>query len=316
MRINFKKSIFCFFIIGILNFSSYALVGIGAQYGILDFTLSMKDATGEKAVFENLKLNVSSITGTNPGFPDPQISGSDIPIKIDRTKWQRSVLNFGGKAYVDIIPFLDCIEIAAHFGLWEYEGKIIYPKSMSFNNQPYQQGTPFINYVNVEYDTTTLTLKDLSMNNFMILSKTPYTKLDASISVRKYLFQFPPVVKILKLYAGAGFNINFATPMLSAKLIEDALGARLNTSYDINQFEPNLFGNIDIMADVCKEILAQMFTPHYACHILAGAMVKIPIIPLGVYVDGKFLIPFDKMDKYVDLGGYGFLLNAGIALAF
>jgi hypothetical protein len=38
-------------------------------------------------------------------------------------------------------------------------------------------------------------------------------------------------------------------------------------------------------------------------------------MPLGFYVDGKYIIRFDKLDKYVDVGGSGFLINIGAALA-
>ena len=45
-------------------------------------------------------------------------------------------------------------------------------------------------------------------------------------------------------------------------------------------------------------------------------MIKIPVIPLGFYVDGRFLIPFDNMDPNVDLGGFGIVLNSGVSLSF
>jgi len=50
-------------------------------------------------------------------------------------------------------------------------------------------------------------------------------------------------------------------------------------------------------------------------HFDLGASVKVPIIPLGVYVDGKFMIPFGQMDENVDIGGYGLLLNFGLSLS-
>jgi hypothetical protein len=299
-----------------MSFPASALLGVGLQYGI-DFSLDMKDATGEKAVFDDLKLNVASISGTKPSGLNLQISGEDIPIKIDRTQWQRGLVNLGGKLYVDIIPFIDCVELSGQFGLWEYDGKIIYPKSMEFKSQqPSNANSPFIDRVNVKYDTTSLTLTELGQQKFLGLSKTPYAKLTIDLSVRKYLLQFPSITKTLRLYAGAGFDVNFATPMLSGNLIKDALGTRLNKAYDVDKLESDLFGKTDVMSDVSKKVFEQMFTPHYGCHIIAGVMVKIPVVPIGVYIDGKFLIPFDKMDKYVDIGGLGVLLNAGIALAF
>jgi hypothetical protein len=45
-------------------------------------------------------------------------------------------------------------------------------------------------------------------------------------------------------------------------------------------------------------------------------MIKIPVIPLGFYIDGKYAIPFGDLDKNAKLKGYGFQVNGGIALAF
>jgi hypothetical protein len=59
-----------------------------------------------------------------------------------------------------------------------------------------------------------------------------------------------------------------------------------------------------------------MMTPHWGCHIDLGVMLKLPVIPLGFYVDGKFMIPFGKMDKNVDIGGLGLLVNSGVSLNF
>ena len=59
-----------------------------------------------------------------------------------------------------------------------------------------------------------------------------------------------------------------------------------------------------------------MFTPHYGCQVLAGVMVKIPVIPIGVYAEGKYMIPFGPYDKDANITGFGFLVNVGIALAF
>jgi len=45
-------------------------------------------------------------------------------------------------------------------------------------------------------------------------------------------------------------------------------------------------------------------------------MIKIPVLPVGLYVDGKYIIPFGDMDKKVDIGGTGLSLNTGIAFTF
>jgi len=44
-------------------------------------------------------------------------------------------------------------------------------------------------------------------------------------------------------------------------------------------------------------------------------MIKLPMVPVGLYADAKYIIQFDKLDKYVDIGGSGFLINLGLAFA-
>ena len=74
--------------------------------------------------------------------------------------------------------------------------------------------------------------------------------------------------------------------------------------------------NKEVAKKIIKEITSNLMTPHWGCHLDLGVMVKLPVIPVGIYVDGKLMIPFDNMDKNVDLGGAGFLLNTGISLSF
>jgi len=96
----------------------------------------------------------------------------------------------------------------------------------------------------------------------------------------------------------------------------NALGDTLNKTYNLANLGQNVFGNIDVMKLVGEEFFKELFTPHSGMHILLGAMVKIPILPLGIYADGKFMIPFDKPDANVELGGAGLFVDGGVALTF
>lgn len=293
-----------------------ALAGIGLHYG-LDLTLKMDNKLMEPTTFDNLKLNMTGITGNMPTAYSSAttITGNQLPIFINRSGFENTGINFGGKAYIDIIPFIDAFEVSTNFGVWQYRGVIKYPKSIEFKStQPTDVTTPFIDRVNVVYDSTELTLKNFKMSYFG-LNNTPYAKLHFDATIRKYILQLPPIVKILKVYAGAGYTLDFATPMLSAKLIQDALGSTLNTTYSYDEINTNIFNNDVVMKKVVQKILDGLMTPHSGCNLDLGAMVKIPMVPIGFYVDGKYIFLFDKLDKYVDIGGNGFLINFGIALA-
>ena len=65
----------------------------------------------------------------------------------------------------------------------------------------------------------------------------------------------------------------------------------------------NNLKRLECLFKILNQIINNLFTPHYGMHLVAGASLKFPIIPLGFYIDGKYMIPFDKLDKNVDIGG-------------
>jgi hypothetical protein len=281
----------------------FALIGIGAHYG-LDYTVSMKNTTGlgDQVTFDSLKMNLSPI-----GL-DSVLVGKNIPAFVTRTGW-KSDFSIGGKIYIDVIPVIDAIEISGNFGLWEYNGSIKYPTGLA---KPVTQITNASDPSNFTYAEEKLTLDQFGLSYFGIKA-TPYAKLQIDLTARKYLVQFPPVLKTVKLYAGAGVTEDFATPMLSNHLVQDAINESATSQTDLSTLvQP---GNA-IMKSVVNKIISGLTQPTFGAHIDLGVMVKIPVIPIGVYVDGKFMIPFAKLDKYVDIGGTGLLLNGGIALTF
>jgi hypothetical protein len=298
-----------------LTFKASAIIGIGAHYGI-DLTMKMNDKLMEQTSFDNLKFSLSDLTAWPTGYDSTSVlSGKDIPIYINRTGWKNTGINFGGKIYVDVLPFVDALEISTNFGVWQYNGSVIYPKNISVNSAAVNNGR-FTDLVNIDYDTISISMKKLYPNRFFWgVDQTPYAKLHFDATIRKYLLQVPPVVKILKFYGGAGMSIDFATPVLSSNLIQDALGSTLNGSYNMADMG-QVFDNTVIMKKILDKIIDNLMTPHYGCHIALGTMVKFPMIPVGFYIDGKYIIRFDKLDKYVDVGGDGFLVNIGAALAF
>ncbi|MBN1309025.1 MAG: hypothetical protein JXA18_13965 [Chitinispirillaceae bacterium] len=297
----------------VLVSSSFGVAGVGIHWGN-DFTLRMEDVEQEWLSFDNLSIGDSGITGNLPPQLAGAITGKDLPIFLTRTDWKRTMINGGLKIYVDVIPVLDVVELSTNFGLWEYEGSITYPVGLTVvDNVNYATATNPEDIFTPVYDTIPFTLENYGAG-FGTLRKTPYMKLGFDLTVRKFIFQFPPMVKMLKLYGGGGLSLNFATPVISKSLIEDAINANLESAATLTDL--SLFSNEEVIEAVIKEILGNLMTPHFGLHLDLGVMIKIPVIPLGFYVDGRFLIPFDNMDPNVDLGGFGILLNSGISLSF
>jgi hypothetical protein len=76
----------------------------------------------------------------------------------------------------------------------------------------------------------------------------------------------------------------------------------------------NVISNPVDMKKVLEKIISDLMTPHMGMHLDVGVMLKLPVVPVGFYVDGKYMIMFGELDKNVKLGGNGLLLNGGITV--
>lgn len=290
-------------------FPAFPIGGVGAHYGI-DLSLSMNDAIKEQASLSDLRLDTAFFGGSAPaGFTKRYLSGADLPVYIERTNWERHWFNLGGKVFLDIVPFLNVVELSVNYGMWQYQGKIIYPTSIDFTSN---LNNPF----SINYDTTMITMKDLGLSNIFV-KNTPYAKLQFDLTVRKNFFKFPPVVNLFKLYGGAGMSLFFATPLLSAGFIEKTLGTTLAAVTDVNNLQNALFGQDNSnMKKIGEQFMKELMTPHTGMHLDLGVQFKLPVMPFGIYIDGKYLIPFGDLDKYVSgLKATGLLINGGISFS-
>ena len=240
-----------------LFFPAFPIAGIGIQWGF-DNSLSMPDKVGEQTALNDLSLNTSNF-GTPPSGwgSHPTLSGADLPITINRTNWQRNWFNFGGKIFVDIIPFINTAELSVNYGMWEYNGSITYPTFISFRPGTATQNQNITQIADINYAKTEITSEALGLGNPFV-KNTPYAKLEFDLTARKDLLKFPPVVKIFKLYGGAGLSLDFATPLLSSAFIENARD-QLATVHDIDSLGSNLFGqNNDAMVKIGKQFMKDL----------------------------------------------------------
>jgi len=298
-----------------LSVQSFAIGGLGLHY-LVDNSISLEDANQEQLIFEDIKLESSAISGSMPADFPTTISGDLLPVYVDRLNFETTPIHFGGKLFIDIIPILDAVELAVNFGVWQYEGSITYPTSITFNSSTYNEDMSVDELYTVNSETIDITLENLGAPSFFGLQQTPYARLNMDLTVRKNLLESLPFTKILRFYAGGGASMHFSTPVLSAGFIEDALSERItNTFSSVNALGGELLGSEDIMKDVVLEITKQLFTPQLGMHIIAGTQVKPPLVPIAIYLDGKLHIPFGSLDKEVEVKGVGVTVNAGIALA-
>ncbi len=322
---------------------SRAIVGIGVHYG-LDFSLSMDAAFDEPIAFQ--EFGVTQFTGFMRGFNDTIIAhsnsnldsaelsslyekleaqGSDfsatLPILLSRTGIERTWVNLGGKFYIDIIPVLDAVELSVNMGVWEYEAYLKYPQGVKSNvteegiRAAFSDGD--YSSVLVMNDSIPITLTEFGMD-YAGLSGTPYSKLQFDLSIRKNIVALPKRMKIFRLYAGGGPSMHFATPVVTSEMVEKVAGDAIEKaleegSGDFSQLQTK-FKDGETLKPIIEEILAGLAVPKFGLNILVGTHVKLPVVPIGFYVDGKLMIPFGPYDEAANLTGYGFLLNGGITV--
>jgi hypothetical protein len=293
---------------------TYAIGGLGLHYG-LDFSMSMKDGEDEVKVpslSDGFDLSAVVVPGLDLGFSSDDIINKDTPfLKMSRSDWKRSALNIGGKLYVDIIPFIDVVELSGNLGVWQYDGSVSYLDVQGISDT--LAGNPGLLLSGLDltdkYKLVPLTLKAYKLS-FLGLEGTPYAKLHFDLSVRKTVLN----LWLVKFNAGAGASLHLATPVLNSHLIDKVqVDKGIETPEElVSKF---MDPNSGMGKAVVEKIVKELFTPRWGAHIVAGARLKFPVIPLGAYIDGKLMIPISKYDENGQISGFGFLVNTGLSLS-
>ena len=285
------------------GYPASALIGIGVHYGF-DFTMKMDDKTMEQTDFSNLKFSLKGLTSLPNGYDTASIlTGKDIPVYINRTGWKNTGINFGGKIYVNVLPFIDALEISTNFGVWQYDGSIMYPSSIAVNPNPSPNAKTFSDFASITYTTVPISLKNIYPNRFFWgVDQTPYAKLHFDATIRKYILQVPPIVKLLKIYGGAGMSVDFATPVLSSQLVEDAVGSSLSGSYTLDEMQTKIFNQQEIQQNHQPDH-RQFDDASLRLPYRAGDHDQASPVSRRLLHRREIMIMFDKLDKYIDVGG-------------
>jgi hypothetical protein len=269
-----------------LALPSRALLGIGAHAG-LDLSVGMDE--GPESV---------AFTGKSLVAWGDSVLDSSIAYTLNRTGWRRTPVNFGGKFYVDVIPVIDAVELSFNFGIWEYQCSLTYPAMVA--------GA-------LTTKTRTVSLDSLRMKQKWGVGDVPYAKLHLDLTVRKYVLQVPRRLHLLNLYAGGGFSLIMSTPVIGPELARETLGSQLTR----DTYEPN-----DAMLDgewavrnMLTRVTEGLTQVQGGMHALAGACFQLPVVPLSLYADARLMLPFGQIGEDAGLGGFGFVLNAGVALS-
>jgi len=314
-RVSISSLVVAVFITFSVVSSSYAIAGLGFHYG-LDFSMSMKNGKEDVTVpglSAGFDLGAVTIPGTGPQFtPDVDIINKDTPfLKMSRTDWKRSALDFGGKFFVDVVPYVDIIELSFNLGVWQYDGAVSYLDVKGIRDSITANPGQALSDVEKKYVSVPVTLESYKDMSYFGLDKTPYAKLNFDLSVRKTVLN----LWLLKFNAGAGMSVHFATPILDGGLIEDVKvdkGIKSPEELVTEFMKPGS----KMGRAILEKIKDELFTPRWGAHIVAGANLKFPAVPIGAYIDGKLMIPISKYDENKQVNGLGVLFNTGLALQF
>ena len=208
------------------------------------------------------------------------IAGNSYSYEITRSEISNPFV-FGGQLYFDL-PLVPIGFEADFEGSWA-SYNLTAPAELTDN-----VGTNNIPLSFAGYDVGATGYEDEEMS---------FGRISADLSVKWYVFGFPPVVKIFSFYVGGGTGFHFITPLVSKEFIMIEL--QKETTIPTSPTE------VDI------EDLAE-FTMGY--HILTGFRIKPPVIPIAFNIDYKYTRT-KKNDYGDDTNNFG-LIKGSLSIYF
>ena len=190
---------------------------------------------------------------------------------------------FGLKLWIDALPFVD-LEAGTNIQYGFYDVKIVGPGTTV---------TP------LEFDLGVPTV-----------DKPAFARIMSDVSVLYPFLKLPPVVSLVKLYAGAGLTHVMATEVLNAGFAKKAVDKAVAKANGSTAGADSPDEVAAILVDAIKD---EGLTSGVGFHLMAGAKAKPPIIPLAVFANIKYHI-LSSMPSSVD--GNSLTLELGGALAF
>jgi hypothetical protein len=188
---------------------------------------------------------------------------------------------FGVKVWIDALPFID-IEAGSNIQYGFYDVTVVGPGS-----------------------TTTPLTFDLGVPT---VDKPAFARIMNDVTVLYPFLKLPPVVSIVKLYAGAGLTHVLATEVLNAEFAKGAVDKAIATGGSTAADEADEIQ--EIVVDAIKD---EGLKSGIGFHLQIGAKAKAPIIPIAVYANMKYHF-LGSMPSAVS--GSGMTMELGGALAF
>lgn len=109
----------------------------------------------------------------------------------------------------------------------------------------------------------------------------PFGRVGVYLTIKKNLIAIPPILKTITIYAGVGAGAHYIAPLVSEKFIYDHLKTKAE----------ELDAEGILKQDIAKEMV-------YGGHALLGLRLKLPILPIQVFGEGKLtIVPAGKYEQ-------------------
>jgi len=214
-------------------------------------------------------------------------SGTNV-ITLNQAKVS-GLQGFGLKLWVDALPFID-IEAGSNVQFGYYDVNIISPNVT----------TPS------KMDTTALAF---DLNVPLVQGKPVFARIVNDVTILYPFLKFPPLVSIVKLYAGAGITQVIATSVLNKEFSDNALAKDAGSPAAVTSKNYTGAQVVDLLQ---KEIISEGLKSGIGFHLELGAKAKVPVIPIAIYADGKYHF-LGSMPSAVDANSLTFELGAALA---
>ncbi len=203
-------------------------------------------------------------------------SGGVEPVGDDITLEQKAsdgLAGLGFKLWIDFLPIID-IELTGNVAASRYDAVL-------------------------DVDGTSMPLEvDLGVP-FFGKAKPLFAVMSGDLSVTYPFTELP----IIRPYIGAGVSYIASTPVMNKKFV----ASFLNNQDNLSELDPD-----KISEDVVDALEDEGFDMGIGGHVIAGFRLKLPIIPIAAYANGKYYFGGNADSKFsqgfvVELGG-GFAL--------
>ena len=210
---------------------------------------------------------------------DTIAQGINHTVLLDE-KGLSGVQGFGLKLWLDALPLVD-VEVTGNLQFGYYDVALQSSSATSSTPVSFDLGVPGLE------------------------GKPFFARAYGDAAVLYPFLKFPPLVNLIKIYAGGGLSYGTATPIVTPKFAKDAL---TKANYDATTQDDVAAAQIIVKAAENAD-----FETGLGWFLQLGAHAKLPILPIVAYADLKYAFPGTN-PALVD--GDGLTLELGGGLAF